>query len=187
MDARQRLLQEARTLRSFQQEAEELHHWVQSLQERLLQEGKATDVASAMASLEQHQELQLELEEQRSRYRGANGHNQRAALVLHEVKVFGPFRLKEMENLGKVLQQGERGGSHIEQTLDSLSAGCSRAEALWLSRRQQLEQEVELQRLNQEADRIQAAVSGHQARLKLTDAGVSWLWPMLSSPVVNWV
>lgn len=67
--ARQRLLQEARRLQTFQQQAKELQHWIESIQERLLQEGKATDVASALSLLEQHQELQLEIEAQRSRYR----------------------------------------------------------------------------------------------------------------------
>lgn len=67
--ARQRLLQEARRLQSFQQQAKELQHWIASTQERLLQEGKATDVASAISLFEQHLELQQEMEEQRSRYR----------------------------------------------------------------------------------------------------------------------
>lgn len=66
---RQHLLQEARRLQTFQQQAKELQHWIESIQEQLLQEGKATDVASAISLLEQHQELQLEMEEQRSRYR----------------------------------------------------------------------------------------------------------------------
>lgn len=66
---RQRLLQEARRLQSFQQQAKDMQHWLQSVEERLLQEGKATDVASALSLLEQHHELHLEIEEQRSRYR----------------------------------------------------------------------------------------------------------------------
>lgn len=67
--ARQRHLQEARRLQSFQQQAKELQRWVESVQERLLQEGRATDVASAIGLLEQHLELQQEMEELRSRYR----------------------------------------------------------------------------------------------------------------------
>lgn len=64
---RQLLLEEASRLQSFQQRAKELQRWVGSVQERLLQEETATDVASAVALLEQHQELQLEMEEQKSR------------------------------------------------------------------------------------------------------------------------
>lgn len=64
---RQQLLEEARRLQSFQRQAKELQRWADSVQERLLQEEMATDVASAVTLLEQHQELQLEMEEQRSR------------------------------------------------------------------------------------------------------------------------
>lgn len=64
---RQRLLDQARRLQSFQQQAKELQCWVGSVQERLLQEEAAADVASAVALLEQHHELRLEMEEQRNR------------------------------------------------------------------------------------------------------------------------
>lgn len=66
---RQRVLEEARRMQSFQQKSKELKRWVGSVQERLLQEETATDVASAVALLEQHHMLRLEMEEQRSRYR----------------------------------------------------------------------------------------------------------------------
>uniref|UniRef100_I3J096 Spectrin, beta, non-erythrocytic 5 n=1 Tax=Oreochromis niloticus TaxID=8128 RepID=I3J096_ORENI len=149
---RQHQLEEARRLQSFQQEAKELERWAGSVQEQLLQEETASDVASAVTLLEQHQELQLEMETQRS-------------------------RLKEMENLGKSLLQGSSNGKigsvDIQQMLDNLSAERTRLETLWASRKQHLEQGVELQRLNQEGDRIEAALSGHEARLKVQDLGDS--------------
>lgn len=55
-------------LQSFQQRAKELQRWISSVQEQLLQDETATDLASAVALLEQHQELQLEMKEQKSRY-----------------------------------------------------------------------------------------------------------------------
>ena len=64
---RQRLLEEARRLQGFQQQAKELQRWAGSVQERLLQEETAADVASAVALLEQNRELRLEMEDQRSR------------------------------------------------------------------------------------------------------------------------
>ncbi|KAM9341571.1 spectrin beta chain, non-erythrocytic 5 [Symphorus nematophorus] len=149
---RQQLLEEARRLQSFQQQAKELQRWAGSVQDRLLQEETATDVASAVALLEQHHELLLEMEEQRS-------------------------RLKEMEKLGKSLQKGssngKTGGVDIQQTLDNLSADWSKLDKLWTGRKKYLEQEVELQRLNQEGDRIEAALSGHEARLRVNDVGDS--------------
>lgn len=88
--------------------------------------------------------------------------------------------LKELENLGKSLQQGSSigkiGGVNIPQTLDSLSADWTKLEQQWASKKQYLEQGEELQRLNQEGDRIEAALSGHEARLRVNDIGVSHLF-----------
>ncbi|KAK5857872.1 hypothetical protein PBY51_011085 [Eleginops maclovinus] len=149
---RQRQLEEARRLQSFQRESKELQHWAQSVQERLLHEETAADVASAVALLEQHQELQLEMDEQRR-------------------------RLKEMEKLGKSLllgsSNGKAGDVDVQQTLDKLKADWSKLDNLWASRKERLEQGVELQRLNQEGDRIEATLSGHEARLRVQDVGDS--------------
>lgn len=64
---KQQVLEEARRLQNFQQQTKELQRWTSSIQDRLLQEETATDVASAVALLIQHKDLQLEIEEQRSR------------------------------------------------------------------------------------------------------------------------
>lgn len=66
---RQQHLEQAGRLQSFQQSAKELQRWVSSVREHLVQDEMATDVASAVALLEQHQELQLEMKEQKSRYK----------------------------------------------------------------------------------------------------------------------
>ncbi|XP_068456287.1 spectrin beta chain, non-erythrocytic 5 [Clinocottus analis] len=149
---KQRLLEEARRLQSFQRQAKELQRWAGSVRERLLQEEAAADVASATALLEQHRELRLEMEEQRSRW-------------------------TEMEELGESLQRGssngKTGGVDIQQTLDKLKADWSELDELWASRRERLEQGAELQKLNQEGDRIEAALSGHEARLRVKDVGDS--------------
>lgn len=77
--------------------------------------------------------------------------------------------------MGKSLQQSyemKSRGVDIQQTLDSLNADWSELDQLWANRKQRLEQELELQRLNQEGDRIEAALSGHEARLRVKDVGV---------------
>ncbi|KAM9354795.1 spectrin beta chain, non-erythrocytic 5 [Pholidichthys leucotaenia] len=149
---RQRLLEEAFRLQSFQRQAKELEHWAGSFHERLGQGETANDVASAIALLEQHEELRLEMEVQKS-------------------------RLKEMEKLGKSLLKNSSdrkiGGVDIQQIIDKLMAEWSELEKLWACRKQHLEQGVELQRLNQEGDRIEAALSGHEARLMVKDVGDS--------------
>lgn len=81
-----------------------------------------------------------------------------------------------MERFGKTLQKGssngKTGGVNIQQTLDNLNAEWSTLDKLWNSRKEHLEQGAELQRLNQEGDRIEAALSGHEARLRVNDVGV---------------
>lgn len=78
--------------------------------------------------------------------------------------------------MGKSLQRGSSnrtiGGVDIRDTLDSLTADWSELDQMWTSRKQRLEQQLELQRLNQEGDRIEAALSGHEARLRVKDVGV---------------
>ncbi|XP_028422093.1 spectrin beta chain, non-erythrocytic 5 [Perca flavescens] len=149
---RQLLLEEARGLQSFQQRAKELQRWTGSVQDRLLQEEPAGDVASALALLDHHHELRMEMDEHRS-------------------------RLKDLEKSGTSLLQGssngKTGGVDIQQTLDKLEADWSKLDKLWTSRKECLEQGVELQRLNQEGDRIEAALSGHEARLRVKDVGDS--------------
>lgn len=91
---RQRVLEEARRMQSFQQKSKVLKRWVGSVQERLLQEETATDVASAVALLDQHHMLRLEMEEQRSRYRLPTGFNVKitdihcVCSILKEKKIF---------------------------------------------------------------------------------------------------
>lgn len=77
-----------------------------------------------------------------------------------------------MERSAQSLQQGETEAMEVQRTLENLNNDLSRLEDLWATRRQRLEQGLELQRLNQEGDRIETTISGHQARLKVQDDGV---------------
>ena len=84
-----------------------------------------------------------------------------------------------MEKLGNSLLQSssmrKMSGVDIQQTLDNLTADWSKLDRLWTSRNELLKQGVEFQRLNQEGDRIEAALSGHEARLRVKDVGVRML------------
>ncbi|CAB1331140.1 unnamed protein product [Coregonus sp. 'balchen'] len=148
---RQRLLEEAKRLQLFQQETRDLLLWAGAVQDRLLEDDTASDVTSAQTLLKDNQDLRIEIDEQRE-------------------------RMKDMEKLGKSLEEqsrGNRGVKDIQQTLGKLSQEWTKLDKLWGSRNRRLEQGVELQKLNQEADRIEAALSGHEARLKVKDLGDS--------------
>lgn len=77
---------------------------------------------------------------------------------------------------------GNPAGVDIQRTLESLKADWSKMDKLWANRKQHLEQSLELQRLNQEGDRIEATLSGHEARLRVKDVGVR----MLLSDMFSW-
>nr|XP_029543639.1 spectrin beta chain, non-erythrocytic 5 [Oncorhynchus nerka] len=148
---RQRLLEEAKRLQLFQQETRDLLLWAGAAQDRLLEDDTASDVTSAQTLLNDNQDLRIEIDAQRE-------------------------RVKDMEKLGKSLEEqsrGNRGVKDVQQTLGKLSQEWTKLDKLWGSRNRRLEQGLELQKLNQEADRIEAALSGHEARLKVKDLGDS--------------
>ena len=64
---RQQQLEEAKRLQDFQLQTRDLVLWAGATQERLLEDESGTDVASALALLKDHQDLRLEIEEQRDR------------------------------------------------------------------------------------------------------------------------
>lgn len=80
-----------------------------------------------------------------------------------------------MEKLGQSLEvaSGEKGAKDVQQTLTKLDNEWSQLDKLWSSRNRRLEQGLEFQKLNMEADRIEATISGHEARLKVRDLGVN--------------
>ncbi|KAM8913952.1 spectrin beta chain, non-erythrocytic 5 isoform 3-T3 [Spinachia spinachia] len=149
---RRRLLEEARSLQGFQRRAKALRCWASSTQERLLQDEEASDVASALAVLEQHRELRVQMEEQGSRWR--------------ETEELG-------RSLGRGSSEGSTSGVEVWRTLQELEADWSTLGVLWASKGARLEEGAELQRLNQEGDRIEAALSGHERRLRVEDVGDS--------------
>lgn len=79
-----------------------------------------------------------------------------------------------MEKLAESLEasSGDKVAKDIRQTLAQLKQEWSRLDKLWSSRNRRLEQELQLQKWNKEADRIDATIAGHEARLKVKDLGV---------------
>ncbi|XP_026142105.1 spectrin beta chain, non-erythrocytic 5 isoform X1 [Carassius auratus] len=147
---RQKMLEEARRLQFFQKETRDLLLWAEAKKEHLLEEDTGSDVASAQALLKENLDLKQEIKLQRA-------------------------KLKEMEKLGQSLEvaSGEKGAKDVQQTLTKLDNEWSQLDKLWSSRNRRLEQGLEFQKLNTEADRIEATISGHEARLKVRDLGDS--------------
>ncbi|XP_072545910.1 spectrin beta chain, non-erythrocytic 5 [Salminus brasiliensis] len=144
---RQSMLDEARRLQLFQKECKDLMLWAEAMEERLVEEENISDVGSAQALLEENQEVRLEIEQQRA-------------------------RLTAMEKLGESLESSS-GRKDVQQTLAKLNHEWNKLDKLWSSQNRRLQQGLDLQKLNKEADRIDATISGHEARLKINDLGDS--------------
>lgn len=79
-----------------------------------------------------------------------------------------------MEKLAESLEEssGDKVAKDIRPTLAQLTQEWSRLEEIWSSRNKRLQQALEFQKWNKEADRIDATIAGHEARLKVKDLGV---------------
>ncbi|KAI1895008.1 hypothetical protein AGOR_G00101700 [Albula goreensis] len=142
-------LKDAQRHQLFLQETRDLLLWAESVRARLQEEEPAPDVSSAQKLLEQNKELRQEMDEQRE-------------------------RVRNMENLGQSLVGSSPGNrAEIQQMLRKLGQGWAELDTLWANRKQRLEEGLELQKFNREADRIEAALSSHETRLKVTDLGDS--------------
>lgn len=79
-----------------------------------------------------------------------------------------------MEKMAESLEASSGGkvAKDVRQTLAQMNQECSKLDKLWSSRNRRLEEALQLQKWNKEADRIEATIAGHEARLKVKDLGV---------------
>ncbi|KAJ8289416.1 hypothetical protein GJAV_G00001060 [Gymnothorax javanicus] len=148
-DQRRAGLQEAQRRHHFLQESRDLLLWAESVRARLQEGESASDVGSAQSLLMANQELRREIEEQRD-------------------------RVKIMEKLGQSLASSSLSNrGEVQQTLRKLGQEWAELDKLWANQKRRLEEGLELQKFIREADRIEVALSSHEARLRVTDLGDS--------------
>ncbi|XP_015205968.2 spectrin beta chain, non-erythrocytic 5 isoform X1 [Lepisosteus oculatus] len=146
---RHRKLDEGVRRQRFLQESRDLLLWAEAMREQLGGEESASDVASAQRLLKENQDLRKELDSQRE-------------------------RMKAMEELGNSLAHSSpANASEVRQTQGKLAREWAELDKLWVKRNRRLEEGVELQTFNREADRVEAALSSHEARLRVQDLGDS--------------
>ncbi|XP_063803707.1 spectrin beta chain, non-erythrocytic 5 isoform X2 [Pseudophryne corroboree] len=139
------LLQKAREQKTFLQESHRQMLWVQDIKDKLTSEEMGTDVASAEQLLRDHQYLLKEIQGQRD-------------------------RTVELQQMGQTVLQFSN-NPEVRDSLVSLSQGYNDLSDLWLEKRVRLEQGLELQQFLREADSINAAISSHEAFLRVDDLG----------------
>ncbi|XP_051775707.1 spectrin beta chain, non-erythrocytic 5 [Erpetoichthys calabaricus] len=136
-------------LQKFLQNSKNLSLWIKGMQERLAREESGSDVASAETLLKENRDLWEEIARKGER--------------MKELKEMGNFLVRAIPS--KAFE--------LHQTLTELGREWTEFNEQWASRDKKLQGGVELQKFNREADRIEATVSSHEARLKVEDLGDS--------------
>ncbi|XP_027737533.1 spectrin beta chain, non-erythrocytic 5 [Empidonax traillii] len=146
---KQDILQWAQNQQSFLQDSRRLLLWAEGIREKMSSEEMGVDVASAEQLLKEHQDLLKEIRSQKERF-------------------------VQLEELGhKVIQQQPSNSSTIEvhQSMERLAEENKELLKMWEQRLKKLQDGLELQKFNREGDRINAALSGHEAFLRGDDLG----------------
>ncbi|RLW10138.1 hypothetical protein DV515_00002285, partial [Chloebia gouldiae] len=143
------ILQWAQNQQSFLQDSRRLLLWAEGIREKLSSEEMGLDVGSAEQLLKEHQDLLIEIGSQNERF-------------------------LQLEELGRkvVHQQPSNNRSRdVHQTMERLAKENKELEEMWEKRWKKLQDGLELQKFNREGDRINAALSGHEAFLRGDDLG----------------
>ncbi|NXY15062.1 SPTN5 protein, partial [Atrichornis clamosus] len=146
---KQDILQWAQNQQSFLQDSRRLLLWAEGIREKLSSEEMGLDVASTEQLLKEHQDLLIEISSQKER-----------------------FVLLEELGLNVIRQQpGNTRTTDVHQSMERLAKENKELEKMWEKRWKKLQDSLELQKFNREGDRINAALSGHEAFLRGEDLG----------------
>uniref|UniRef100_U3JTX5 Calponin-homology (CH) domain-containing protein n=1 Tax=Ficedula albicollis TaxID=59894 RepID=U3JTX5_FICAL len=143
------ILQWAQNQQSFLQDSRRLLLWAEGIREKLSSEEMGLDVGSAEQLLKEHQDLLIEIGSQNERF-------------------------LQLEELGRKVIQQQPSNSRsrdVHQTMERLAKENQELEEKWEKRWKRLQDGLELQKFNREGDRINAALSGHEAFLRGDDLG----------------
>ncbi|NWV68098.1 SPTN5 protein, partial [Malurus elegans] len=146
---KQEVLQWAQNQQAFLQDSRRLLLWAEGIREKLSSEEMGLDVASAEQLLKEHQDLLIEIGSQNERF-------------------------LQLEDLGRKIIHQQPSNSRtrdVHQSMERLAKENKELEEMWEKRWKKLQDGLELQKFNREGDRINAALSGHEAFLRGEDLG----------------
>lgn len=124
--------------------------WVDSVKEQLNADEIARDVETSENLLKKHNDLGEEIKAQNDEF-------------------------KQLIALGNQLLQRNPNVSDVQETVQRLAAEQEAVQRGWTEKQKWLEQCVELQVFNREADKIDATTKSHEAFLEYIDLGVRFL------------
>ncbi|KAE8587142.1 hypothetical protein XENTR_v10021875, partial [Xenopus tropicalis] len=140
-------LKKAKDQKIFLQDSRRQLLWVQDMKDKLTNEEMGSDVASAEQLLRDHQYLLIEIQREKD-------------------------RIIELQQMGQAALQYESSSTpEVRDALITLSKEYNALGDLWVERNKRLQQGLELQQFNKEADSINAALSSHEAFLRVNDLG----------------
>ncbi|TFK15040.1 acyl-coenzyme A thioesterase 1 [Platysternon megacephalum] len=145
---RETTLELAQDQQAFLQDSRRLLLWADGIREKLGSEEMGMDVASAEQLLKEHQDLLKEIRTQKDRF-------------------------MQLEELGRKVMYGQPSNrtQDVRQTVERLTQESSELEEMWEQRKKKLQDSLELQKFNREADHINATLSSHEAFLRVDDLG----------------
>ncbi|KAJ1103984.1 hypothetical protein NDU88_001400 [Pleurodeles waltl] len=140
---KKRNLQIAQDHQTFLQENRKLLLWVDGMKEKLTSDEMGSDVASTEQLIKEHHYLLKEIDCVKDRY-------------------------KQLHEMGKKVSDGKPScAPEVQDSLTKLSRDTGELGDLWTQRKKKLEEGLELQKFLREADRINAALSSHEAFLRV--------------------
>lgn len=134
----------------FNNSAKTLLAWIDSVKDLLNSDEPARDVETATKLLKQHNDLGDDIKTHDNEF-------------------------SEVINLGKQLSDGKPNMQETVKIIDRLKAEQDAIHRGWLEKQKWLQQCVELQIFNREADKIDATTKSHEAFLEYNNLGVSCL------------
>ncbi|XP_068110413.1 spectrin beta chain, non-erythrocytic 5 isoform X2 [Hyperolius riggenbachi] len=138
-------VQKRKDEKTFLQDSHRQMLWVQDMKDKLTSEEMGTDVASSEQLLRDHQYLLKEIQGQKD-------------------------RIVELQQMGQAVLQNNR-SPEVRDSLVNLIQEYNTLGDLWMARKSRLDQGLELQQFLREADSINAALSSHEAFLRVNDLG----------------
>ncbi|XP_074853761.1 spectrin beta chain, non-erythrocytic 5 [Carettochelys insculpta] len=145
---RETALELAQSQQAFLQDSRRLLLWADGIREKLSSKEMGIDVASAEQLLKEHQDLLKEIRAQKERF-------------------------TQLEELGQKVMHSQPSNrtQDTRQIMQKLPHESSELEEMWEQRKKKLQDGLELQKFNREADRISATLSSHEAFLRVDDLG----------------
>lgn len=142
---RKQLLSDSYNQQLYNQDSKELLLWASTMKDKMNSKEMGFDVGSAENLLKEHGDLLLDINAQK-------------------------IKFKKLDDLGNRVVKTSSTGD-VARMMQKMMDIQAELEDAWKERNAKLQEGLELQQFNREADRLEATLSGHEAFLKINNLG----------------